>query len=248
MRIFKNEEASYRLKVFEDTKDFSVRKSFEEAIQKTFASDYVRMCAPWFILALIIHIAAPLIFSTIYFIIEIIASFFIMASVSVSWYKALAFQEHTKALTFGKNEKAFVIYSIAMGFSLVVAGALIFLVGTTMGASFLSLMIVVAFCLWGAPFFCVFIGLIAMGFDDKRTLSFVFHMVKPVHSELFFGYLALFIFELCVSLGVATLMLGWMNIIVFGIIALTLRFLFTGILVTFTSHVIYTRCAFERSE
>lgn len=246
MQIFKNEEASYRLNVHEDTSGFSLRQSFEEAIQKTFASDYLHVCTPWFALALSLHIVTPFLFSRGYVVIDIITSFFIMAAVSVSWYKRLAFQEHTKTLTFGKDEKAFVIYSVAAGMALILAGGLLFLVGTVIGGAFFTLMAAIAFCLWGAPFLCVFLGLIAMGFDDKRTLGFVFNIVKPIHTELFFGYLTFFIFELCVSLGAATLMLHWMSPMIFGIIALILRFLFTGILITFTSHVIYTRCVFER--
>ncbi len=230
-----------RLHVFANTDTFSLRESFKEAFSRPFTAGYVRAAMGWFVLSVIFHSIHPFVGQ--------LGSIITMTGVSVVWYRSLAFQEQSPLLRFSKREGIFLFYSLFMMMVALLIGLGITFVAARFGVAGLSLagLLMTGASFWFMPFVFVFLGLIAMGFDDNRTIGFVKGIVLPIHLQLLFGYMSILLFHTCVVVGVALMRvdLGFFSIL-FDIIFIALEFLFAGVMVTFTSHVIYTRCRYEK--
>ncbi len=226
--------------VFANISGFSAVESLREGFYRTLTLQYLRVISAWFIVSLTLHLLNPLIAQ--------IGSLFIMSAVSVAWYRSLAFQEEAPFLRFSKSELVYLFYTIFIGMTVLFLGLITSIITARLGMIGLSFggLFLTGLFFWCMPFIFVFLGLVAMGFDGSSVLKDVKNIVLPIHFQLLIIYLSLIVLNTCVVVGLVFLIKDFGPTFLLEGVIMMLQFLFAGILNTFTSHIIYTRCSYEK--
>lgn len=230
-----------------DRSEFSVMASLREAFYQTLSTHFFKAVGAW----LLLYVVAVLFMHKA---VSDLVSFLAMIAVSVAWYRFLAYGEEIPWIRLWKKELWFLLIMILVGLVMMLAmgvavGGFILLYKLGFGDVFVW--IGAALCgvilLWTMPYLSMYMGLVALGFSGH--LNKVREIVHPMPMSLWGGYILLMVIQTMIVL-VVTLLAGLIFKDIQGveIIGTVLSYLFTGITVAFTSHLLYVRATFQNPE
>lgn len=256
-----------------DGRPFSLKDSLQQIQKIILTPSFLTVGRPWFFLSLMCHALHSFILlfvsdhttahQTFNLLINL-TDLFISASVSVAWYRLLAFQIDIPRLSFGKEERRFLFGYLSIG--AIVACYIMVMIGL-FGTVFHTLtntpLLMTSFAkiltlLWASlsfffltPLIHLFLGLLGIGIPMMLSFSYALRLLRPILMRLSIGYSLLSLFLGGFSVGTYTLLTMISNTIpnvLLSFSSIFINFLSVSVLTIFTSHILYQRCIYRRDE